>query len=142
MRSGAGPDSPNTNSIVQHAVLTITSLAQLRQTEAEIVGRLATSPLISELFLLDPIRALAEVNVSLTPVAVGEWEDAAPAIRQRAGIVWPDRYDRVKALGGTIGLRVRVSSILAPPGFNAAAEDAEIIGSFTGQITDPGRVGG
>jgi hypothetical protein len=65
-------------SIGKQPLLTIHSLAQLQAAEEEIVS-LAEAPVISQLFLLDPVRALADTGVSLSPEAVREWEAVAPA---------------------------------------------------------------
>jgi hypothetical protein len=122
--------------------LTINSLAELRAAEGEIVGRFATDPLTSQLFLIDPVRALADLGVGLTPAAVAEWEKAAPALRHGAGAEGAARYDRTKALGGVTGLTVNVRSILAPTGVNTVQADAVVAQSLTGRANSDTGLGG
>ena len=128
--------------MAKHPLLTIHSLGQLQGAEAEIVRLLAETPVISQLFLLDPVRALADVGVSLSPEAVREWEAVAPALRQRPGAADPGRYDRVKAIGGAVGLKVAIHSLLAPPAVNAMLADDEIVRTFTGRGTAANASGG
>jgi len=113
--------------------ITVSSLAELLAAEQEILRRLSLDALTSQMFLLDPVQALANVGIILSSIAIREWEDVTPALRQRDGAQGSLRYKRIKEEGGLAGLKVTVQGLVAPSGINATEADAEVVQELTGQ---------
>jgi hypothetical protein len=112
----------------------VSSLAELRRIELEVVGRFAGDQGASQLFVVDPVRALEMVSVALTADAVREWEAASPGL---AGRDPTGRFDRLRDLGPDPDLTVNVQGLLPPPGMDLVAEDTatwrELLGYTDGQ---------
>ena len=112
----------------------VSSLAELRRIEVEVVNRFAGDQGASQLFVVDPVRALEVVGVSLTVEAVAEWEVAVPGL---AGRDPTGRFDRLRDLGPDPNLTVNVQGLLSPPGVDSVAEDTatwrDLLGYAGGQ---------
>ena len=119
---------------VRRQPIQVSNLAELRRIEVEVVGRFAGDQGASQLFIVDPVRALEMVGVSLTADAVREWESASPGL---AGRDPTGRFDRLRDLSPDPDLVVSVQGLLPPPGMDLAAEDTaawrELLGYTGGQ---------
>jgi len=115
--------------------ITVASLSDLRSAEAAIIARFSENQLAAQLFLVDPVRALAEIAVNVDQKAIVEWESMAPAPSEHRPT---SRYDRMKALGVNGTLRVTISGVLPPAGLDVRAEDDAVARELSGFLqADP-----
>lgn len=127
--------------VTHQAALHVPSLAELRKVENEICRRLKANSLASQLFLLDPLRALADVGVVLAKEAIQEWDSAVPGVFKRDG-GRAATYARIQAVGGLPSLRVTIHGLAPPPGTNLQNEDDEVARELIGYASlSPDRRG-
>jgi len=123
-----------------NSVIEIANLSELRSREDQIAARLNRNQLAAQLFLLDPIRALDDVNVKLAKSAVEEWARIVPEIGALRRMPSARLYDRVKELRGQTRTAVKIGKLLPPVGFDVAREDAAelrlLLGRTGAQIED------
>lgn len=92
--------------------LHVESLDHLRKIELIAVSRLNEKPRVAQLFLVDPIGALAAVGVILSPNAIEEWRKLVgrlPSLPKKT-------FTLVEKSSAPLNLKVTIRGLLPPPG--------------------------
>lgn len=96
----------------------VKNLGQLRAVQQEAAARLNESPSMARLFLLDPVRALEGVGVTLSARCVDEWRQITGSLPS----VPSEAFALLRDSKAEVNFTVKIHGILPPAGKGADDE--------------------
>jgi hypothetical protein len=95
------------------------SLEQLRAIQAAAAARLTEDPSIARLFLVDPLRALDAVGVTLSPRAIEDWRKVVGTLPNLSA----ESFSLLRSSTAQQTLKITIRGLLPPVGMTLEREE-------------------